>query len=137
MTSGKLSENDINSVDTLPINAIIKSDAGNTTQTNGAGTMRATIINVDATSLVDQVADCCDVPTLSQADCPAMPVVEMRPSGRVEIVDGYHRIAGMIAAGETAITCVTCDDADLLGDIGNAEDPERQAQALNELYSAI
>ncbi len=72
---------------------------------------------------------------LSQADCPAMPIVEI-VHGRAEIADGYHRIAGMIAAGERIIDCLTCDDDAVLGAAANAEQPDAQGIALAAIYAA-
>ena len=74
-----------------------------------------------------------EVPPLSQADCDWPPVVDRAGN----ICDGMHRVAGMIAAGETTIDCVTCDDDSLLGDAANAENPEKQAAAIRSIYAAV
>jgi hypothetical protein len=58
-------------------------------------------------------------------------------SGRVDIIDGYHRLAGMIAAGETVLPVVDCDDAELCGIAANAEDAEAQAEALATIYASV
>jgi hypothetical protein len=58
-------------------------------------------------------------------------------SGKVDIIDGYHRIAGMIAAGETVLPVVVCDDAKLCGIAANAEDTEAQAEALVKIYASV
>ena len=97
--------------------------------------MNARIITIDAAALRRQVwelVESGEVPPLSKADCPHPPIVDAAG----DICDGMHRVAGMIAAGETAISCVTCDDIDLLGDAADAENPVRQAEALARIYEA-
>jgi hypothetical protein len=58
-------------------------------------------------------------------------------SGKVDIIDGYHRLAGMIAAGETVLPVVKCDDAKLCGIAAIAEDSESQAEALATIYASL
>jgi hypothetical protein len=58
-------------------------------------------------------------------------------SGKVDIIDEYHRLAGMIAAGETVLPVVNCDDAKLCGIAANAEDTEAQAEALATIYASL
>ena len=97
--------------------------------------MKVTKVTIAATMLANQVSDTA-APALSLADCHRLPIVEISPSGRVDIIDGYHRVAGMIAAGETTIDCLTCDDDGVLGDAANAEHLDLQAAALDAIYSA-
>ena len=97
--------------------------------------MIVTRMTVPAATLAAEVADTDSAP-LAQRDCPALPIVAVSPSGKIEIIDGFHRIAGMIAAGETDIVCLTCDDLDVLGDAANAENPKKQAAALSAIYKA-
>lgn len=97
--------------------------------------MTVTRVTINAAKLLEIVADTM-APELSQAECEFRPIIEVLPSGRIEIVDGYHRIAGMIAAGETEIECLTCDDDDLIGDAANAEDTDAQSAALRAIYAA-
>jgi hypothetical protein len=98
--------------------------------------MNARIITIDAAALRRQVwelVESGEVPPLSQADCPHPPIVDAAG----DICDGMHRVAGMIAAGETAIACVTCDDTNLLGEIADAEHPAQQANAIRKIYDAL
>jgi len=97
--------------------------------------MQVTRVMVDANKFASAVADVI-APALHKSDCVRLPIVEIMPSGRIEIIDGYHRIAGMIAAGETTIDCLTCDDAGVLGDASNPERPEQQEIALEAIYAA-
>lgn len=80
-----------------------------------------------------------EAPALDPADCRELqiPVVYVMPDGRVDIVDGYHRIAGMLAYGAESIECVTTDDFDLLADAGNAEQPSVQRAAIEAIYSSL
>ena len=71
---------------------------------------------------------------LDPRDCHELPIVEVLPSGYVDIVDGYHRIAAMIMGGAEQIPCIVCDDEDLICDAGNAEDPSRQRAAVKKIY---
>lgn len=95
--------------------------------------MTVTRLTIDASRFASAVSGV-TAPALAQSDCRRAPIVELLAGGCVEIVDGYHRIAGMIAAGETAIDCLTCDDSDLIADAGNPERPARQAAALDRIY---
>ncbi len=98
--------------------------------------MNARIITIDADVLrrkVWELIESGEVPPLSQADCQHPPIVDADG----DICDGMHRVAGMIAAGETEIDCVTCDDSNLLGEIANAEHPAKQAAAIRTLYAAV
>lgn len=94
------------------------------------------VAQIEAAKFYSAVADV-DSTLLAQSDCKAMPIVERLPSGRIEIVDGYHRIAGMILAGETAINCVVCDDEQLVCDAANNEQPEAQRAAIEAIYSQV
>lgn len=96
--------------------------------------MKVTQIGIEISKLANQVADV-SAPALAATDCHRLPIVEILPSGRVEIVDGFHRIAGMIAAGETIIPCLTCDNEDVLAAAANAEDPVAQLAALKMIYA--
>jgi hypothetical protein len=66
-----------------------------------------------------------------------LPVVEVSRSGRVDILDGYHRIAALIAGGAEAIECVTCDDADLLAACADSDRRDAQRDACSRLYAAV
>jgi hypothetical protein len=98
--------------------------------------MRVTRLTISADRLRHIVADVTSSP-LAQSDCRRAPIVEVLDGGSVEIVDGYHRIAGMIAAGETHIDCITCDNTDLIALAADPGRPERQRRALAAIYRAI
>jgi hypothetical protein len=98
--------------------------------------MRVTRLTISSDRLRYMVADV-TAPPLAQADCRRAPIVKVLDGGDVEIVDGYHRIAGMIAAGETAIDCITCDNTDLIALAADPGRPERQRRALAAIYRAI
>lgn len=94
------------------------------------------VAQIEAAKFYSAVADV-DSTLLAQSDCKAMPIVEILPSGRIEIVDGYHRIAGMLMAGETSISCVVCDDEQLVCDAANNEDKEAQSAAIAAIYGSV
>ena len=98
--------------------------------------MNASKIKVDAKLLAGKVFGVESRP-LAAADCKVLPVVFLDAEGRYDLIDGYHRVAGMIAAGEMSIPCVLCDDAELCGIAANAEDLESQAEALATIYAAV
>lgn len=98
--------------------------------------MNATKIQVDAKLLAGKVFGVESRP-LAAIDCQVLPVVFRDDEGNLDLIDGYHRIAGMIAAGETSIPCVMCDDARLCGIAANAENPQAQEEALAAIYSAV
>jgi len=91
---------------------------------------------ITAASVAGRVHDVESVP-LRASDCQVLPVVMIDDSGKVDIIDGYHRLAGMIAAGETTLPVVVCDDAKLCGIAANAEDAESQAEALATIYASV
>jgi hypothetical protein len=97
--------------------------------------MRVTAITISAAQLAFEVSDTESAP-LNQCDCKQLPIVDVADSGRVEIVDGFHRIAGMILAGETAIACLICDDDNVIADAANGENAESQERALAAIYAA-
>ena len=98
--------------------------------------MNAVKIRVDAKLLAGKVLDVESRP-LAAADCKVLPVVFLGENGKYDLIDGYHRVAGMIAAGETSIPCVLCDDARLCGIAADPESPEDQAEALAAIYAAV
>ena len=98
--------------------------------------MNATRIRVDAKLLAGKVFDVESKP-LAAADCKVLPIVFLDDEGKFDLIDGYHRVAGMIAAGETSIPCVLCDDAKLCGIAADAEDLEAQEEALATIYAAL
>jgi len=91
---------------------------------------------ITAASVAGRVHDVESKP-LRASDCKVLPVVMIDESGKVDIIDGYHRLAGMIAAGETVLPVVNCDDAKLCGIAANAEDTEAQAEALATIYAGL
>jgi hypothetical protein len=91
---------------------------------------------ITAASVAGRVHDVESRP-LRASDCRVLPVVMIDGSGKVDIIDGYHRLAGMIAAGETILPVVDCDDAKLCGIAANAENPESQAEALAAIYASV
>jgi hypothetical protein len=91
---------------------------------------------ITAASVAGRVYDVESRP-LRASDCKVLPVVTIDDSGKVDIIDGYHRLAGMIAAGETVLPVVDCDDAKLCGIAANAEDAESQAEALAMIYATV
>ena len=74
----------------------------------------------------------------------ACPIVELI-GDRVDIIDGFHRVAGMVAwarrrglaLDSVTVHCVTCDDAALLADAADAEHPEAQRVAIARIYAAL
>ena len=98
--------------------------------------MNAIKTTITASSVAGRVHDVESSP-LRAIDCKIFPVVMITDSGKVDIVDGYHRIAGMIAAGETILPVVVCDDANVCGIAANAEDAEAQAEALATIYASV
>lgn len=98
--------------------------------------MNAIKIKVDAKLLANKVYDVESRP-LAAADCKVLPVVFLGDDGKYDLIDGYHRVAGMIASGETSIPCVLCDDAKLCGIAADAGDLESQAEALAAIYAAV
>lgn len=97
--------------------------------------MKSTVIQISAEAVRGQVADT-SAPALDPADCKCLPIVEIIGS-RVDIIDGFHRIAGMLAFGATLVNAVTCDDADVLADAANAENPVKQHAAIDAIYAAL
>lgn len=97
--------------------------------------MKITKLMIDTAKLASQVAGV-SAPALDPTDCRRLPIVEVLPSGRVDIIDGFHRISGMIAWGATTIDCIMCDDSDLLADAANPEDSIKQAAAIDAIYGA-
>ncbi len=94
-------------------------------------------LTIDVTDrLRNTVADV-EAPALDPSDCRKLPIIDVLPSGRVDIIDGYHRIAGMVRFGAESIECVTSDDADLLADAADCEDTERQAKAIAAIYASL
>lgn len=91
-------------------------------------------ITVETSKLALQVEGMCCAP-LDACEIRHLPIVEVTPTGRVEIIDGFHRIAGLIAGGATEIECVTSDDADLLD--AAAEPGAGQQAAIDAIYAAI
>ena len=65
-----------------------------------------------------------------------LPVVAVLGGGAIDIIDGYHRIAGLIRGGAEAIDCVTCDDIDLLAAAASDSRSEQQA-ATSAIYAAL
>ena len=98
--------------------------------------MASTQTTITAASVAGRVHDVGSSP-LRAIDCKVLPVVMITDSGKVDIIDGYHRLAGMIAAGETTLPVVVCDDAKLCGIAANAEDAESQAEALATIYASV
>ena len=96
----------------------------------------ATRTTITAASVAGRVHDVESSP-LRAIDCKVLPVVMITDSGKVDIIDGYHRLAGMIAAGETILPVAVCDDAKLCGIAANAEDAEAQAEALATIYASV
>ena len=73
--------------------------------------MKTTRLTIDVGKLRNQVADLLGyVQPLHASDIRFPPIVDVS-GDRVEICDGYHRIAGLIAGGAEVIECVTCDVA--------------------------
>ena len=108
--------------------------------------MNATTITIT----LDQVARHIDAELVAEAsplnpaDGVALPIVEIVGT-RVDIIDGYHRLAGMIAwarqadlsLGSVAVRCATCDDASVLADAANADRPGSQQSAIDRIYAAL
>lgn len=97
--------------------------------------MKSTRLTIDAARFAAAVSDLIgSVQAISSVH--SLPVVEIC-GDRIEIIDGYHRIAGLIAGGAETIECVTCDCEDTLGDAANAERPGVQREALRRIYAAL
>lgn len=80
--------------------------------------MRATITKIVVTDLilghareVLRIAQDDEPEALRSADCDYPPIVRRVESGYV-VVDGFHRLAGMVAAEETSLKVVVVTDAD-------------------------
>lgn len=53
-----------------------------------------------------------DPAPLAADDCNYPPIVRITKSGGYAVVDGFHRLAGMVAAGETRLPVVVVTGAD-------------------------
>ena len=97
--------------------------------------MKSTRLTIDAARVYSAVSDLIgSVQPITSVH--SLPVVEIC-GDRIDIIDGYHRIAGLIAGGAETIECVTCDCADTIGDAANAERPAVQREALRRIYAAL
>lgn len=84
-----------------------------------------------------------EVESLSPSNCDPLVIVERMPSGTVNIVDGFHRTAGMVkwARGRDReldaikVQVVVCDDAGLLRDAG--EPGPKQGGAIEAIYAMV
>ena len=104
-----------------------------------------TIITITLADVADAVADVVGE-SLDPSTLPveSLPIVE-RLSRRIDIVDGYHRLAGMVAwanergldLADVTVRCLTSDDSDLLADAANAERPSRQSAAIAAIVAAL
>jgi len=73
--------------------------------------MKSTRLTIEASKFRNQVSDLLGyVQPLHASDVRFPPIVDVS-GDRVEICDGFHRIAGLIAGGAETIECVTCDVA--------------------------
>lgn len=83
-------------------------------------------------------------PAMSSAEYAGLPqIIVERIDGRLSIVDGFHRAAGLarwasdesMSLREIEIEVAECDDADLLAAAG--EPSERQQVAIDAIYAMI
>jgi ParB-like chromosome segregation protein Spo0J len=54
-------------------------------------------------------------------------IVDVKANGKYSLADGYHRLAGMISAGETKITIGILEDSDYI----DGEDYEQMVDRLS------
>lgn len=80
--------------------------------------MKATITEIAVTDLIVgharevlRIARDDEPEALRAADCDYPPIVRRVESGYI-VVDGFHRLAGMVAAEETTLPVVVVTDAD-------------------------
>lgn len=105
--------------------------------------MTATIKTVKLDQLGFFVGDYVDEsPDLDPSACDPLPVVAPAAKGTLDLIDGFHRVAGMVRwcreNGVSPETCeinvVLCDDDELA--IAAAEPGPRQEEALEAIHAA-
>lgn len=98
---------------------------------------------IKLSQIADEASDYVDqVPALDPADDIQPVIVSALPSGGLEIVDGFHRTAGMVrwcrAEGVPLDACeiavVLCGDDKLVGQAGNTAFPRKQQAAIDAIY---
>jgi len=100
-------------------------------------TMHATRLTIDASRLRNQVSDLLGyVHPLDASDVRHLPIVDIC-GDRVEICDGYHRIAGLIAGGAETIDCVTCDVPRWLSYAADNGQQTMHRFAIQRIYAAL
>lgn len=101
-------------------------------------TIRLSEIASEAGEYVDQVLSL-------NPNADVLPViVAVAPSGRLEIVDGFHRTAGMVrwcrgndvTLDACEINVVVCGDEALIADAANPGWPRKQQAAIDAIYEA-
>ena len=76
------------------------------------------------------------VQPLDAADIRNPPIVDIC-GDRVEICDGYHRIAALIAGGAESIECVTCDVPRWLSYAADNNQQTMHRFAIGRIYAAL
>lgn len=85
-------------------------------------------IPIDELGYDEDVVEGCNGASHKTRNGDAAPViVDVKANGRYSLADGYHRLAGMIAAGETEITIGIIEDSDYV----DGEDYEQMVDRLS------
>lgn len=99
--------------------------------------MKTTRLTIDASKLRNAVFDLIGyVQPLDASDIRNPPIVEIS-GDRVEICDGYHRIAALIAGGAESIECVTCDVQRWLSYAADNSQQTMHRFAIGRIYAAL
>lgn len=99
--------------------------------------MKSTRLIIDAGKLRNAVSDLIGyVQPLDATDIRNPPIVDIC-GDRVEICDGYHRIAGLIAGGAESIECVTCDVPRWLSYAADNNQQTMHRFAIGRIYAAL
>ena len=99
--------------------------------------MKSTRLTIDASKLRNAVADLIGyVQPLHSSEIRNPPIVDIC-GDRVEICDGYHRIAGLIAGGAESIECVTCDVQRWLSYAADNGGQTMHRFAIGRIYAAL
>ena len=99
--------------------------------------MKSTRLTIDVSKLRNAVSDLIGyVQPLDATDIRNPPIVDIC-GDRVEICDGYHRIAGLIAGGAETIECVTCDVPQWLAHAADNNQQTMHRFAIGRIYAAL
>lgn len=79
--------------------------------------------------------DVTEAPALAEGDSYHPVLVEAMPSGRYDVLDGFHRVAGLRASGASLVRVIVVDDVDLAAAVSEPG-PEQDA-AIEAIYDAV